>query len=404
MLMLYHILFIEGISNIKKYIFHSIVGGIIATTIFMILKEYRVLAFIFIFLIATIIVRQIYKKSIIVNIVELIISSIIVIVTELIVMVISILIVGHNDLPSWLCAVILLVTMSLEIYFSHKIIKFKKVRIDNFIEKYNSILIVCINIIIVFLFFKVLFQNSSIEGLNLVECGVLFIAIIVINLFYFIDLYKKDRNSKKSELKESINPLIQDLIDEMKASEHEYKNHLNILYCMIQVCKEDELRDRAKKYIGNVFENKNLLHNLSNIENTILKAVLLSKITQAEKNEIKCCYEINNQLECIPLDDSELTVVLSNLLNNAIEAASKSDKKHINIFTEFREEKHIIKVSNSITNLTEEMMTDISKVRFSTKGKGRGYGLYNIKNIINKYKGNVIMSLDSDVFNITIEI
>ena len=93
-----------------------------------------------------------------------------------------------------------------------------------------------------------LFQNSSIEGLNLVECGVLFIAIIVINLFYFIDLYKKDRNSKKSELKESINPLIQDLIDEMKASEHEYKNHLNILYCMIQVCKEDELRESKKVY------------------------------------------------------------------------------------------------------------------------------------------------------------
>lgn len=173
---------------------------------------------------------------------------------------------------------------------------------------------------------------------------------------------------------------------------------------MIQVCKEDELRDRAKKYIGNVFENKNLLHNLSNVENTILKAVLLSKITQAEKNNIKCYYEINSQLEGIPLDDSELTVVLSNLLNNAIEAASKSEKKYINIFTEFKEDKYIIKVSNSIINLTQEMMPNISNVRFSTKGKGRGYGLYNIKNIINKYKGDVIMSLDADVFNITIEI
>lgn len=382
----------------------SIIGGIIAGLIFTVFNKYGIITFVLIFLLAIIFLSKIYKKNIVVNIVGIIFSSIIVIVTELIVMVMSILIVGHNDLPFWLYAVILLVTMSLAIYFSYKIMKLKKFRIDDFIEKYNSILIVCINIIIVFLFFKVLFQNRFIEGLNLVECGILFIAIIVINLFYFIDLYKKDRHSKKEELKESINPLIQDLIDEMKASEHEYKNHLNILYCMIQVCKEDELRDRAKKYIGNVFENKNLLHNLSNIENTILKAVLLSKITQAEKNEIKCCYEINNQLEGIPLDDSELTVVLSNLLNNAIEAASKSEKKHINILTEFREEKHIIKVSNSITNITEEMMTDISKVRFSTKGKGRGYGLYNIKNIINKYKGNVIMSLDSDVFNITIEI
>lgn len=382
----------------------SITGGIIAALIFTILNKYEIITFVLIFLLTIIFLSKFYKKNIIVNIVAIIFSSIIVIVTELMVMVMSILIVGHNDLPFWLYVAILLVTMSLAIYFAYKIMKFKKIRIDDFIEKYNSILIICINVIIIFLFFKVLFQNKFIEGLVVVEIGILFLSIIIVNIFYFIDLYKKDKKNKKSELKESINPLIQDLIDEMKASEHEYKNHLNILYCMIQVCKEDELRDRAKKYIGNVFENKNLLSNLSNIENTILKAVLLSKITQAEKNEIKCYYQINSELEGIPLDDSELTVVLSNLLNNAIEAASKSGRKNINIFTEFIDEKYIIKVSNSTINFTEEMMPNISKVRFSTKGKGRGYGLYNINNIINKYKGNLIMSLDKDVFNVTIEI
>lgn len=382
----------------------SITGGIIAALIFTILNKYEIITFVLIFLLTIIFLSKFYKKNIIVNIVGIIFSSIIVIVTELMVMVMSILIVGHNDLPFWLYVAILLVTMSLAIYFAYKIMKFKKIRIDDFIEKYNSILIICINVIIIFLFFKVLFQNKFIEGLVVVEIGILFLSIIIVNIFYFIDLYKKDKKNKKSELKESINPLIQDLIDEMKASEHEYKNHLNILYCMIQVCKEDELRDRAKKYIGNVFENKNLLSNLSNIENTILKAVLLSKITQAEKSEIKCYYQINSELEGIPLDNSELTVVLSNLLNNAIEAASKSERKNINIFTEFIDEKHIIKVSNSTINFTEEMMPNISKVRFSTKGKGRGYGLYNINNIINKYKGNLIMSLDKDVFNVTIEI
>ena len=215
---------------------------------------------------------------------------------------------------------------------------------------------------------------------------------------------KKDKKKKSSEIKESMNPLIQELIDEMKANEHEYKNHLNILYCMIQVCKEDELKDKAKKYIGNVFENKNLLNNLSKVENTILKAVLLSKINQAEKNEIDCYYFIDSQLEGVPLDDSELTVVLSNLLNNAIEAASKSEKKVIEISTEYYEGKYIIEVSNSVDNLTKSMVADISKIRFSTKGTGRGYGLYNVKNIVEKYKGKVNMSLEEDIFNVLIEI
>lgn len=401
--MIYNIIFIEENSNIKKYIIYSVLGSVTATGIFMIFSQYRIVAFILPFLIGIIIVNKFYNKNIVVNIVELIISSMIIVVIELIVSVMIILIFGYNDLPYWIYFIILLVSMSSIIYGFHRIMKFKKLKVDDFIEKYNSVVLVCINVIIIFLFFKVLFQNKFIEELEVVEIGILFLAMIIINICYFVGLYKKN-NKKKSELKQSINPLIQDLIDEMKASEHEYKNHLNILYCMIQVCKEDELRERAKKYIGNVFENKNLLGNLSYIDNTILKGILLSKINQAEKNEIKCTYKIDSQLEDIQLDDSELTVVLSNLLNNAIEAASKSEKKYIDIFTTYKNGKHIIKIVNSVSNFTEDMVPNISKIRFSTKGTGRGYGLYNIKKIVNKYKGKIDIFFNEDIFNISIEI
>lgn len=401
--MIYNIIFIEENSNIKKYIIYSVLGSVTATGIFMIFSQYRIVAFILPFLIGIIIVNKFYNKNIVVNIVELIISSMIIVVIELIVSVMIILIFGYNDLPYWIYFIILLVSMSSIIYGFHRIMKFKKLKVDDFIEKYNSVVLVCINVIIIFLFFKVLFQNKFIEELEVVEIGILFLAMIIINICYFVGLYKKN-NKKKSELKQSINPLIQDLIDEMKASEHEYKNHLNILYCMIQVCKEDELRERAKKYIGNVFENKNLLGNLSYIDNTVLKGILLSKINQAEKNEIKCTYKIDSQLEDIQLDDSELTVVLSNLLNNAIEAASKSEKKYIDIFTTYKNGKHIIKIVNSVSNFTEDMVPNISKIRFSTKGTGRGYGLYNIKKIVNKYKGKIDIFFNEDIFNISIEI
>lgn len=403
-LMLYYIIFIGNNINLKRYIIRSILGGLIATLIFIIFNENGVTAFILIFILSLIVISKVYNKNIIVNIVGLIISLLIIIVIELVVMVISILIFGHNDLPYWLYFIILLVSMSSIIYYTYRIMRFRKINLENFIERYNSVFLISINLIIIFLFFKVLLQNKFIEGLEIVEIGVLFLTMIIINTFYFISLYRNDKENKKSELKQSINPLIQELLDEMKASEHEYKNHLNILYCMIQVCKEDELRDRAKKYIGNVFENKNLLRDLSYIENTILKGVLLSKINQAEKSEIICKYKIDSQLEGIALDDSELTVVLSNLLNNAIESASKSEKKYIDIFTTYQKGRYIIEVSNSVSNLTEDMIPSISKVRFSTKGTGRGYGLYNINKIVNKYKGKINMSIKEDMFNISIEI
>ena len=403
-LMLYHIIFIGDNINLKRGISRSILGGLIATLIFIMLNGNGVIAFILVFILSLIVIGKVYNKNIIVNVVELIITIIIVSRIELIVMLMSILIFGHNDLPYWSYFIILLVSMSSIIYYSYRIMRFREINLENFIERYNSVFLISINLIIIFLFFKVLFQNEFIEELEIVEIGVLFLTMIIINTFYFVSLYRNDKENKKSELKQSINPLIQELLDEMKASEHEYKNHLNILYCMIQVCKEDELRDRAKKYIGNVFENKNLLSNLSYIENTILKGVLLSKINQAEKNEIICKYKIDSQLEGIALDDSELTVVLSNLLNNAIESASKSEKKYIDIFTTYQNGRYIIEVSNSVSNLTEDMIPRISKVRFSTKGTGRGYGLYNINKIVNKYKGKINMSMKEDMFNVSIEI
>lgn len=403
-LILYHIIFIANKIDLKKCIIRSIFGGLIATLIFIMLKGNGAISFILIFILSLIVMSKAYNKNIIVNIVGLIIPLIIIIIIELVVMVISILIFGHNDLPYWLYFTILLVSMSSIIYYTYRIMRFRKINLENFIERYNSVFLISINLIIIFLFFKVLLQNKFIEGLEIVEIGVLFLTMIIINTFYFISLYRNDKENKKSELKQSINPLIQELLDEMKASEHEYKNHLNILYCMIQVCKEDELRDRAKKYIGNVFENKNLLRDLSYIENTILKGVLLSKINQAEKSEIICKYKIDSQLEGIALDDSELTVVLSNLLNNAIESASKSEKKYIDIFTTYQKGRYIIEVSNSVSNFTEDMISGISKVRFSTKGTGRGYGLYNINKIVNKYKGKINMSIKEDMFNVSIEI
>lgn len=403
-LILYHIIFIGNKINLKRCIIRSILGGGIATLIFLMLNGNGVIAFVLVFILSLIFISKVYNNNIIVNIVSLIIIIIAIIAIEILVTVMSILIFGHNDLPDWVYFIILLLSMSSIIYYTYRITRFREINLENFIERYNSVFLISINLIIIFLIFKVLFQNNFIEELELVEIGVLFLAMIVINAFYFVSLYRNDKENKKSELKQSINPLIQDLLDEMKASEHEYKNHLNILYCMIQVCKEDELRARAKKYIGNVFENKNLLNNLSYIENTILKGVLLSKINQAEKNEIVCEYKIDSQLEGIALDDSELTVVLSNLLNNAIESASKSENKYIDIFTTYQKGKYIIEVSNSVSNFTEDMIPSISKIRFSTKGTGRGYGLYNINKIVNKYKGKINMSVKDDMFNISIEI
>lgn len=415
-LIVYHIVFFNK-NNIIYNILRSIGIILVLSIPLMALERISIPIILTFIIIMSIIININVNKDIIVSFVEMVVSTALVLLVQVISLVTFIVISNlffngnFSDEFSFLWFLIILV-ISLSIFYICT--RSKDLDIDSFIKKYNDIIIICINTLIVFLFIRLIVELNTIlnEYLEvttsfneyLIEFGLLSFIAISLNIIYFINKYKMNMRNKKSEIKESINPLIQELIDEMKSSEHEYKNHLNILYCMIQVCKADELKDRAKNYIGDIFENKNLLNKLSNIDNTILKAVLLSKINQAEKNNINCEHNIENHLENIPFDDSELTVVLSNLLNNAIEAANKCENAKINIYTGVYKNKNIIKVENSVSHFDEAMLPSLTKMKYSTKGEGRGFGLHNIQNIVAKYKGDLEINLNDDMLEISISV
>lgn len=413
--LIYHLVFLNK-NSIRYNISRSSIITLIASIPVIMVDRVSISMLLAFILILAIITNIGVNRDIIVNFVEIILSTALALLVQLISLGTFIGISyaffdgKFSDSISFIWFIVVLVIL-LSIF--HLYTKDKDLQIDKFIKKYNDI-IICINTLIAFLIIRLAVEVNTILNeyievnaiLNeyLIELGFLSFTAIFLNIFYFINKYRTNLKNKKSEIKESINPLIQELIDEMKSSEHEYKNHLNILYCMIQVCKQEELKDRAKNYIGDIFENKNLLNTLSDINNTILKAVLLSKINQAEKNNINCKHKIENDLENIPLDDSELTIILSNLLNNAIEAANKCENAKINIHTVLENNKHIIKVANSVNNFDEKTIPSLTKAKFSTKGKGRGFGLHNIKNIVEKYKGNLDIRLNDDMLEITISI
>ena len=141
---------------------------------------------------------------------------------------------------------------------------------------------------------------------------------------------------------------------------------------------------------------------LLNVENTIIKAVLYNKGQRAEKLGVKYIYNVRSNFKDISLDNSELTVILSNLLNNAIEATSMIKKKELEVFIEEDNKYYIIDVKHRTEGLKVEDLSNIFKMGYSTKGEGRGYGLYNVKSIVDKYRGKIQMSLDDDIISIKI--
>ena len=342
------------------------------------------------------------KKDTIVTFIEFIVSALLMLGFELVISFIVYVTMGNDDLSPTTYLILVTCIMSILIYLLSTNKVLKKVRFSTFFSKYKSINIIILNLFVFFLLIKVLMTNRLMSTTIIIPITILGLILIGVNCYFYVYLYKTLNEKKKSEIKTSFNPLINDLMGKLKANEHEYKNHLNTIWSIAQVTTPEEMKGKLQEYISNIVDDTEEFSMLLNVENTIIKAVLYNKGQRAEKLGVQYTYNIKSNFKDISLDNSELTVILSNLLNNAIEATSMIKKKELEVILEEDNRYYIINVNNMTEGLKGEDLSNIFKMGYSTKGEGRGYGLYNVKNIVDKYRGKIQLSLEEDIMNIKI--
>ncbi|CUP17785.1 GHKL domain-containing protein [Clostridium baratii] len=284
-------------------------------------------------------------------------------------------------------------------YFLDRLRKNEKLSFIYKIQNNRVTLNILINGMLVIILFKVLNDSFELTGKVAVEIAFYIILFIILNFNLFISTAKELNEKHKLQMENNFRPILEDYIHKLRANEHEYKNHLNAIYSIIQVSDEKEIKSNINKYIGNIKEN-NHLNNLLYVDNTILKAILYSKMSLAEEKGIDIKYDITSNLEEIDLDDMDLVVVLSNLLNNAIEGVEGSENPWINVvISELNnkdEKEYIIRVSNSVNDINQIDLSSITNKGTTTKGENRGYGLYNVKKLIKKVNGNILIEMEKD--------
>lgn len=104
----------------------------------------------------------------------------------------------------------------------------------------------------------------------------------------------------------------------------------------------------------------------------------------AEKSiEMKCLIDT----QFVSENDVDVSILLSNLLDNAIEGCSNTDYPQIELIVKKKKSLTYITVKNSIAC---SVLDENPKLKTSKKDKSaHGYGIRSIKNIVNKYNGSV---------------
>ena len=215
-----------------------------------------------------------------------------------------------------------------------------------------------------------------------ITTSVIFVCLIVIDfaLIFFIDHFENleiqnvqnEITKTKNELDYSQIELLKEEKQNFRKIKHDYLNFLTVAQGLIEI-------DQKEKALSLLKDTTNELMNISNIplcSNETINTALYIKQNQAQQIGI----EINvNITENHPLKLSEYDVsrILFNLLDNAIEAVNEieTSEKNINLNIEINEDYLLISCSNLCSG------------KKTYRSPERGNGMKIIKDIVKKYKG-----------------
>ena len=176
--------------------------------------------------------------------------------------------------------------------------------------------------------------------------------------------------------------------EQIKRINHDLKNFYISSIAQIESGNADSVTDKMKQELDVIDADKALIDTGHPAIDTIFE----NKIAAANSHGITCDIKFKYQAEIL-IDEMDISIVVGNIMDNAIEACQAFDgEKVIEGYIHSNESDVVIKIANSSAN-SDGLKTKKSDKRF------HGYGTKSIESIAEKYSGSAKFTSDSNRFN-----
>ena len=233
-------------------------------------------------------------------------------------------------------------------------------------------------------------EAAFINGINITKGAVLGILAITLFIVLVILVYQKKEMKRLMVLKDKCireqteqYKMAMNKERELRRFRHDYNAHMTAISGLLANGEYDKLQEYIKSM--GYFKEK---FNLVNSGNIITDAVFNQYKELCDKDNIG--FEISGKLpENFNMAETDLCVLLSNLISNAYEAALKSEKERRIVSIEIRnsDEDIFIDVSNSVNG--EVMFKNGLPVTDKPDRKNHGFGVENILEVVERNGGYV---------------
>ena len=199
---------------------------------------------------------------------------------------------------------------------------------------------------------------------------------------------------------EQSNTQMDDLNHTLRAQRHDFLNHLQVVYSLMEMNEYGEATDYLEKVYGEIRAVSSFLSTRSTAVNALLKV----KAGACAQENIALTLDITSPLDGLPMPAWELCRVLGNLIDNAMDAARQAEKPRIRIKIAEDIRAYLFLIENNGAAIPESLLSSIFQEGVSTKGENRGMGLSIVKNTLKPYGGDVCCVSDADgtVFSVSL--
>ena len=246
--------------------------------------------------------------------------------------------------------------------------------------------------------------NFDIENSDIASNTLLIIAfgLVIMNLMVFYlmrDIITREKliqNDKifKERMKSQTNMYrsMSDNFEIQRKRIHEYNNQIGCIEGMLINRNVEQALEYVEKISGGLKKEGNAI----DTNNVIINAIINSKYKEALEKNIVMVIKVNDLSTCV-IADEDIVIILSNLLNNAIEACEKIMEKRI-IWLKFVNEENMMIISVKNTVIEDVEIIDDVLITTKTNTIEHGLGVKNIKESVEKYKGSYSLQAQDRYF------
>lgn len=212
---------------------------------------------------------------------------------------------------------------------------------------------------------------------------------------YAISKMEKQREEEKNRYYLRQLETMEAFSESMRSFRHDLKNHT----ITMQAYLKNKQYDALETYLSDTFIEKALSEESIHCGNTVIDSILNFKIHEAGNKGITLEAKVSIPPQ-LHISDSDLTVILGNLLDNAIEAVEPlTEERVIQLTISYQKGNLILSVKNPYKG---ELLKKGDRWITSKKDKDlHGYGLSNVKHIVDKNGGTMRIQTEQQIFSVT---